>query len=168
MRVDRVGMRFLTFPSAVLAVGLLASCATSRAMEPFATDGCSMFPDRSLISKKDWCGCCLAHDLAYWRGGTAEERLAADHALRTCVLKATKDPRLADLMYTGVRTGGGPYFFTPYRWGYGWSYGRGYKALTSIERSEAAALHAEYMAKNPTLMCLNNANSLPSPATPEP
>ena len=56
--------------------------ATVEAIEAkparFATDGCSLFPDRALVGSADWCDCCLAHDLAYWRGGTESQRLDAD------------------------------------------------------------------------------------------
>ena len=68
------------------------------------------FPDRSYISNTDWCSCCLAHDLAYWRGGTEQDRLNADIALKNCVQQSTKNPVLANLMFEGVRLGGGPYF----------------------------------------------------------
>ena len=92
---------------------LLSACSSALAMEPFSTDGCSMFPDRALIGSADWCRCYLAHDLAYWRGGTAEERLQADRELQECVCNATGNAVLADAMFAGVRTGGGPYFVTP-------------------------------------------------------
>ncbi len=141
---------------ALLSALLLCACASAQApavLSPFTTDGCSMFPDRSLVSEADWCRCCVAHDLVYWRGGTAEERLEADQALRTCVQQATGNAALAELMYTGVRTGGGPYFYTSYRWAYGWPYGRGYEPLTSGERAQAAALQAQYLSSRPVLMC---------------
>ena len=119
----------------------------------FTTDGCSRFPDHSLISNDDWCHCCVAHDLAYWRGGTAEERLAADETLRTCVEKATRNRALADLMFTGVRAGGGPYFYTSYRWGYGWKYGRNYTPLTPAEQELADVRQAAYLENNRSHSC---------------
>ena len=132
---------------------LVASCATTGVMQPFATDGCSLFPDRSPVGKADWCSCCLVHDLAYWRGGTADERLRADQELQRCVLAASGDAGLADLMYLGVRAGGSPYFFTPYRWGYGWSFGRTYAPLSPAEEAQATALQAKYMQSHPALVC---------------
>jgi hypothetical protein len=122
-------------------------------LQPFSSDGCSLFPDRSLISRTDWCDCCLAHDLAYWRGGTQDERLAADQALRSCVFRATSDRPLAELMYQGVRAGGGPYFYTHYRWGYGWPLGRNYRPLSAEEEESVSRLRTQYFAKNPTLSC---------------
>lgn len=141
----------------LLSLHLLAACASPAEMQPFSTDGCSLFPDRALVGKSDWCKCCLAHDLAYWRGGTAEERLDADRKLRACVSQASGDIALADLMYAGVRAGGGPYYLTPYRWGYGWHFGRSYRALSPEEEATASSLAREYLAKNPSLACPSDA-----------
>ena len=132
----------------------LCACAatpptpTTR-MAPFSTDGCSLFPDRALIGNADWRACCVAHDHAYWRGGTIETRLKADQALRTCVHEATGNEALAELMYLGVRTGGGPYYFTSYRWAYGWPYGRGYAPLTPSEEALADSLEREASSPSP-------------------
>ena len=153
--------------AACLMALVLSACASPSAststgtLRAFSTDGCSLFPDRSLISKSDWCGCCVAHDLAYWRGGTAEERLTADHALKVCVQRASNNNTLAELMFAGVRAGGGPHFYTPYRWGYGWPFGRPYGALTPEEEALASALEREYRAKNPLLQCTSRDASSP-------
>lgn len=140
-----------------LVAASLAGCANMSAFEsglqPFSTDGCSLFPDRAYITKADWCSCCLVHDLAYWRGGTEQERLAADLALKDCVQKSTKNPVLAKLMFDGVRLGGGPYFFTSYRWAYGWKVGRAYTPLTREEHAEADRLESLYRINNPQLVC---------------
>ena len=143
-------------PLLFLAVVFPILCAASAdkvEIREFTTDGCSRFPDHSLISNHDWCHCCVVHDLAYWRGGTAEERLAADEALRDCVETTTRNRVLADVMFAGVRAGGGPYFFTSYRWGYGWKYGRNYRPLSPAELAVVDAMQAEYLAKNPELSC---------------
>jgi hypothetical protein len=127
-------------------VGLLGGCASPDTLSSFSTDGCSRFPDRSVVKGKEWCLCCVAHDRAYWRGGTAEERRKADEALRACVQERTGDAGLAALMYTGVRIGGSPYWPTRFRWGYGWGYGRYYRSLTPAESAEADQRVAEYEA----------------------
>lgn len=141
----------------------LTACATagadSGAMKPFSTDGCSLFPDHSLISKSDWYSCCVTHDLAYWRGGASEIRLKADQELKACVQHATNNDALAELMFAGVRAGGGPYLFTSYRWAYGWPFGRTYEPLTPEEDSQASSLEQEYLVKNPSLFCVNNNSS---------
>lgn len=124
----------------------IVGCAAQETLRPFSSDGCSLFPDRALIGAADWCECCLAHDLAYWRGGTSEERLQADERLKQCVLKATGNQVLADTMFAGVRTGGSPYLYTWFRWGYGWPYERKYGPLTPEEAALASRLEREYLA----------------------
>jgi hypothetical protein len=132
---------------------LLFACSSESELRPFTSDGCTLFPDKSLISADDWCSCCLRHDLAYWRGGTTEQRKVADQELRDCVLERTGNQALATMMYDGVRLGGSPYFYNWYRWGYGWSYERKYQALTPEEEKQADLLEAEYLARNPEPVC---------------
>lgn len=113
------------------------SCSSTKILKPFESDGCSLFPDRSLINEDDWCECCIEHDIAYWQGGTKEQRQQADKLFRECILSKTNDKVLANIMYVGVRFGGSPYFPTWYRWGYGWNYQRGYDPLTPEEKKMA-------------------------------
>lgn len=131
----------------------LAACGDSPALAPFSSDGCSLFPDSSIITNDDWCDCCFQHDIAYWRGGTKEQREQADLQLKQCVLAKSGDETLATLMYEGVRFGGSPYFYNWYRWGYGWSYDRKYAALTEEERARADELLQEYFAANKNTYC---------------
>ncbi|WP_211197933.1 hypothetical protein [Permianibacter fluminis] len=102
-------------------------------LSPFSTDGCSAFPNGSLKNQQLWRDCCVAHDLAYWAGGTYEDRSAADEALAECVADVG-EPAIAKLMLAGVRTGGSPFWPTTFRWGYGWHYLRGYQPLTDAEK----------------------------------
>lgn len=104
-------------------------------IKPFTSDGCSSFPDGTFKQKELWLSCCTAHDYAYWKGGTYEERLIADKALELCVSRVG-EPQIAKLMLAGVRVGGSPYFPTSFRWGYGWSYPRWYKALSESEKKQ--------------------------------
>ncbi len=123
-------------------IALLGVCGTSYASEhlqPFATDGCSLFPDGTMENETLWRLCCVIHDVAYWRGGTYDERLEADQALQRCV-EERGESEIARLMYSGVRAGGTPYSPTPFRWGFGWPYPRGYKALTEDEREQVENL----------------------------
>lgn len=93
----------------------------------FESDGCSGGMSflwnqtiRRLTGKYlPWEGCCVAHDWAYWKGGTIKDRLAADLALYAGV-KLGGHPYIAQLMYWGVRVGGSPYWPLSWRWGYGW------------------------------------------------
>lgn len=102
-------------------------------LKSFASDGCSVFPDGVPGQKDQWKSCCVDHDLAYWQGGTRGERMAADKTLVKCVAEAGA-PKVATMMKIGVWFGGTPYLPLPFRWGFGWSYSRGYKALTRMER----------------------------------
>lgn len=112
----------------------LSGCRSSgpKFIAPFATDGCSDFPDGTPLHKNLWHKCCTAHDLKYWAGGTFDERYQADLELRACV-SSVGEPAIAELMLAGVRVGGSPWWPTSYRWGYGWPYTHGYGALTPEE-----------------------------------
>jgi hypothetical protein len=122
-------------------------------LKPFTSDGCTLFPDGSLLEPQQWCDCCFEHDLAYWRGGSMQEREAADQRLRDCVQEKTGDAVLARSMYEGVRFGGSPYFYNWYRWGYGWSYERKYQALTAKEARLANRLEKQYFASPDAKTC---------------
>lgn len=101
-------------------------------LKPFTSDGCSVFPDGTPKQQDLWLNCCIRHDLAYWKGGTFEQRQQADNQLKVCVNDLGM-PEIARLMHTGVRIGGTPWLPTGYRWGYGWPYLRGYKPLDKKE-----------------------------------
>ena len=138
----------------VLACILLVSgSATASDINEFSSDGCSLFPDGTLNHRTLWCDCCFNHDIAYWRGGTEEERMAADKTLHACVLDRTGNNALASTMYDGVRVGGSPVFPTWYRWGYGWKYGRGYEPLTEEELKQAAEKLDGYRQTHPSGYC---------------
>ena len=87
---------------------------------------------------RTWDQCCVDHDIAYWCGGSAEERKQADRALRACV-DALTPSWLAWTTYLGVRIGGHPLFPVHYRWGFGRSYCPWYDAPAEdrTPRSEA-------------------------------
>jgi len=136
----------------------LSSCVSIRSphtasLAPFTSDGCSLFPDGTFEDRGKWCDCCQTHDLAYWRGGSSEERNLADSTLRDCVLTRTGDQNLAETMYLGVRAGGHPAFPTWYRWGYGWPYGRGYKSLSDGERLQVKEMLSAYSQRHPSGYC---------------
>ncbi len=157
--------KFSIFLAFFFALNLTACAMPKQApgLSPFTTDGCSNFPDHALIGKADWHNCCVVHDLAYWRGGTADERLKADEGLKACVHKATQNGVLASLMYEGVRLGGGAYFYTSYRWAYGWPYGRGYQALTKEEDEQAKTLASIFLKANPQLLCVLEGTACKAP-----
>lgn len=116
----------------VLVLAMYSFPAIAVDIVPFTSDGCSSFPNGTFSQQELWLTCCEAHDYTYWKGGTYQDRLSADKALEICVA-ATGKTKIALLMLTGVRVGGTPYLPTKFRWGYGWPYLRGYKALTDEE-----------------------------------
>ncbi len=114
-------------------------------IDDFSSDGCSHFPDGDFQDKNLWCGCCIEHDIAYWQGGDRQTKKTADQKLRQCVADITGNALLADAMYYGVTVGGSPVFPIWYRWGYGWSYGRGFRQLSTYERQQAKEKLQHYM-----------------------
>lgn len=117
----------------ILLFLICAACASRPRLLPFATDGCSLFPDGPSENDELWLECCKKHDFKYWMGGPKADRLKADMELRDCVA-AVGRPKTAKWMLRGVRAGGTPYLPTRFRWGYGWRYLRGYRALTEDEK----------------------------------
>lgn len=139
---------------AVAAVGCSPdSDQQPSTLNPFSSDGCSLFPDSSAMTSHDWCDCCVQHDITYWRGGTEKQREQADQLLRECVAAKTGNGALATLMYEGVRVGGSPYFHTWYRWGYGWTADRHYEPLTAAENELADRLMTEYQNSESISVC---------------
>lgn len=142
------------FLTHILAFALLSGgCATTSTPDAFTSDGCSLFPDGTLSDQSRWCDCCFNHDIAYWRGGSAEERKSADSALRACVFERTGNQTLAATMYEGVQAGGSPMFPAWYRWGYGWKYGRGYKPITEKEQEQINESLVLYQQSHPAGYC---------------
>lgn len=111
----------------------------SEQLRPFTSDGCSKWPDGTKEKPNAWLICCFNHDKAYWLGGTKEEKSVADNKLRMCV-KENFSASMGVLMYLGVSVGGLPDYKTDYRWGFGWTYERGYLKVTEKEKSYALQL----------------------------
>ncbi|WP_019614857.1 hypothetical protein [Psychromonas ossibalaenae] len=124
-------------PLLLLVLGLPFVHADTLA--PFTSDGCSAFPDGTIEQNKLWLSCCEIHDYDYWKGGTYQQRIDSDKALKRCVTKVG-EPEVALLMLLGVRVGGTPFLPTSFRWGYGWPYPRFYGALTELERQQVELL----------------------------
>ncbi len=150
--IEPIGYKFLTLPFALLLF-LFLGCNKSQGIKNFTSDGCSLFPDSSIILEMDWCDCCFEHDKVYWRGGTELERLDADILFRDCILEKTSNKGLSEIMYKGVRSGGSPYFFNWYRWGYGWPYDRKYTTITEDENKLIQLKLDEYYSNNTSFPC---------------
>jgi len=89
--------------------------------QEFKTDGCTLFAEGS------WMQCCVEHDELYWHGGSQQERYVVDGMFRDCIYDVSDKKMLSLAMYSAVRIGGTPFFAVPWRWGYGWAFGRGYR-----------------------------------------
>jgi len=130
----------------LLSITVLMSAQTSiRASEikSFTSDGCSAFPDGTITQQSLWSNCCFLHDLSYWKGGAEKQKVIADNELELCV-KNVGEPHIAKLMLAGVQVGGSPFLNTPFRWGYGWPYGRGYKELSRSDKLQVAQKLEEF------------------------
>jgi hypothetical protein len=104
------------------AVQAAEMCRQRTGQEPpnaFTTDGCTLSPDGT------WQSCCVDHDMVYWCGGSSAARCLADEKFRSCIAEKGGGVTAA-IMYWGVRLGGNPWLPTYWRWGYGWSWPRGY------------------------------------------
>jgi hypothetical protein len=149
---------FHTIFLVLLTALTLSSCVgignrQNGGLAAFTSDGCTLFPDGTFKVRDKWCRCCEKHDLAYWQGGSSDEREEADSALRDCVLTQTGNEILAETMYLGVRAVGNAAFPTWYRWGYGWPYGRGYQPLSSVEKADVREWLALYARRHPEGYC---------------
>ncbi len=150
----------MRIPVVLVGLLLIATPVVADTLKAFATDGCSMWIDGPPGSPNLWRHCCVAHDLAYWIGGTEEQRQQADDAMKQCIQKA-QQPMMASHTYNSVRMGGGPYWPSSYRWGYGWHYldgiwPRGYRTPSPDEKAQinrlmpaALQLIAEDVIRNP-------------------
>jgi hypothetical protein len=113
----------------VIALALLVvSCASLPIVDhrlprwtDAMSDGCTLpVPLPVSVFTAAETQCCIAHDAAYYRGGSELARLVADEALRVCV-KATglRGELIADGMFNAVRVGGGPELKQPWSWAFG-------------------------------------------------
>lgn len=120
----------------------------------FSSDGCSAYPDKNhFFGENKWSHCCLAHDMAYYIGGTFEEKERADEELSQCVAEESF-PLHGQLMKLGVTIGGTPKINTSWRWGYGWYRPVDYKEYSHIEMnkiSEKMPTILDYLEENSDL-----------------
>lgn len=89
--------------------------------KPFVYDGCTFFVDSLVFS--DFTYACLKHDIAYWRGGTEEEREIADKKLRNDLRECGLFGKVvAYPAYVAVRLFGDSFLTRSVNahWGFGW------------------------------------------------
>ncbi len=87
--------------------------------KPFSSDGCTSWMNES--EGVSIYAACFLHDLKYWAGFPGEdvERLAADAELMIHVARLLNSTQMAEVMYHGVRVGGGEGFKASFSWGFG-------------------------------------------------
>ena len=86
-------------------------------VKPQFGDGCTMSPDTAIVRVKETgefravslVPCCEPHDVAYAKGGTAEDRRAADKEFHLC-LRCRVGWLRSRMYYTAVRVFGGRHF----------------------------------------------------------
>jgi hypothetical protein len=132
----------LNYFLAIFSLLLLPEILSAEPIKPFTTDGCSAFPDGTVEQNTLWLACCTEHDLAYWKGGSYNDRAVADQTLQECVSQVG-EPAIAMFMLAGVRVGGTPFLPTKFRWGYGWTYPRLYGPLTKEEQQNVDLLSTD-------------------------
>ncbi len=88
----------------------------------FHFDGCTLFFDRFLGSS--FKEACLNHDIAYWYGGTGQERLMVDVVFRGDIAETGLSGKvLSPVMYLGVRLFGDSFIAKLFNanWGFGYN-----------------------------------------------
>jgi len=95
---------------------------TAMPPRPFIFDGCTLFPDKiGTLSLKE---ICLAHDIAYWIGGTPDEKKAADQKFKDDLSDSGIVGKIiSPIAYTGVVIFGDTWLTRQFNanWGFGWN-----------------------------------------------
>ena len=97
---------------------------TGKEMPPkeFYFDGCSLFPESFF--RDSFRDACLRHDIAYWYGGTQEERKNADLIFKKEISESGVTGKILNFpMYIAVRLVGDSFVakFFGAEWGFGHS-----------------------------------------------
>lgn len=71
--------------------------------------------------------CCVDYDEKYLYGGNESSRFTIDYKFKDCVLNKGIDKKSATALFYTTRILGTPYINTPWRWGYGYDFGGGYR-----------------------------------------
>lgn len=119
---DRANIPDTTAEVRALAVRSTLEARKTIPPRDFKFDGCTLFPEHIL--GLNLTRACLDHDIAYWAGGTAEERAAADQAFKTAVAAAGKAGTIvAPLVYFGTYLFGDTWLTKLFdaNWGFGWN-----------------------------------------------
>lgn len=110
-------------------------------LRPFSTDGCSQSPNS--VNGVEIVECCVKHDIAYWLGGTKEEKEASDIQLGQCISDKTGNPIAGQVYLSGVGVGGSAKLPNTFRWGYGWDALRTYQPLSADDIGQAERMYGK-------------------------
>ncbi|GEM_PF-2677282 len=113
-------------------------------LKPFSTDGCSQSPNG--FREYQFVECCVAHDVAYWIGGTWDAKNRADQELALCIEKKA-NKTISQIYLKGVSVGGTAKGINTFRWGYGWDEVRDYRDLTPAEMAQAETMYGKNIYK---------------------
>lgn len=108
--------------------------ATSAQLQPFETDGCTLFAEGTPQKPELWKHCCFEHDLRYWFGGEMPDRDFADLQLKQCV-QDVAGSFWAQLIYKGVRDGHNSPIQHRLHWSWGWTPERSEAPLSPDEKT---------------------------------
>lgn len=112
---------FILTLTAVFTAGAFAQTKSAETITPALGwsesdgDGCTWFPDGNYRD------CCVAHDRAYFFGGSSKQRRHADQMLFQCVWAKPKfyNKLVAPVIWLGVRVGGVSWLNASFSWGFG-------------------------------------------------
>lgn len=104
--------------------------SSSRIVKNFCTDGCTSVNDLD----PEFIHCCVSHDLAYYKGGTIQEKDKADASLRVCIQQSTSGFDLFSSSFGVATTDFGGEGETG--WGYGWGSTRPSKYHNTLSEEE--------------------------------
>lgn len=121
-------------------------------LKTFSSDGCSLSPNSFF--KAQFVDCCVQHDVAYWLGGTSQQKEKADSDFKMCMQSklgknygSSIQEAVAETYYLGVSIGGVNYMPNAFRWGYGWNIIRDNVPLTNAEIAQAENIYGKNLHK---------------------
>ena len=105
-------------------LAMRTSAEAGQAIPPkaFVFDGCTLFPD--TIAGLSLSDSCLAHDIAYWTGGTAGEKKQADQLFKQSIKdQGLLGKMVGPVVYAGVVIFGDTWLTRQFdaNWGFGWN-----------------------------------------------
>jgi hypothetical protein len=130
-------------------------------LHPFVTDGCTDSPNG--LFGATWTQCCITHDLAYWEGGTSDDKHQADETLKACITGKSGSPLIGDTYFAAVDLFGAAFPRASWVWGYGWTYFRGFETLGPDELAQVNALKPQNL-QNETIVSDPQSNERPYPS----